>query len=93
MRIGRGNPSTRRKPAPVTLFPHYLTRFRTRLAAVGSLEQAYFMPDEVQTRDTWALASGRRFTSHRLIYFDCYFIEIITGYLFIIKESEVPHLK
>jgi hypothetical protein len=40
MRIGRGNRSTRRKPAPVPLrlqrIPHDLTRARTRAAAVGS---------------------------------------------------------
>jgi hypothetical protein len=39
MRIGRGNRSTRRKPAPVPLWPpqipHYLTWARTRAAAVG----------------------------------------------------------
>jgi hypothetical protein len=41
MRIGRGNRSTQRKPAPVPLYPpqilHDLTRTRTRAAAVGSL--------------------------------------------------------
>jgi hypothetical protein len=40
MRIGRGNLSARRKPAPVTLrptqVPHDLTGARTRAAAVGS---------------------------------------------------------
>jgi hypothetical protein len=40
MRIGRGNGSTRRKPAPVPLcppqIPHDLTRDRTRAATVGS---------------------------------------------------------
>jgi hypothetical protein len=40
MRIGRGNRSTRRKPAPVPLCPpqnpHDLTWDRTRAAAVGS---------------------------------------------------------
>jgi hypothetical protein len=40
MRIGRGNRSTRRKPAPVPLcppqVPHDLTWDRTRAAAVGS---------------------------------------------------------
>jgi hypothetical protein len=40
MRIGRGNRSTWRKPAPVPLcstqIPHYLTWTRTRAAAVGS---------------------------------------------------------
>jgi hypothetical protein len=40
MRIGRGNRSTRRKPAPVALcpphIPHDLTWDRTRAAAVGS---------------------------------------------------------
>jgi hypothetical protein len=40
MRIGRGNRSTRRKPAPVPLFPPQisqdLTWDRTRAAAVGS---------------------------------------------------------
>jgi hypothetical protein len=40
MRIGRGNRSTRRKPAPVLLcppqIPHDLTSDRTRAAAVGS---------------------------------------------------------
>jgi hypothetical protein len=40
MRIGRGNRSTRRKPAPVPLcppqIPHDLTWDRTRAAAVGS---------------------------------------------------------
>jgi hypothetical protein len=39
MRIGRGNRSTRRKPAPVLLcppqIPYDLTRARTRAAAVG----------------------------------------------------------
>jgi hypothetical protein len=39
-RVGRGNRSTRRKPAPVPLcplqIPHNLTRTRTRGAAVGS---------------------------------------------------------
>jgi hypothetical protein len=40
MKIGRGNRSTRRKPAPVPLcppqIPHDLNRARTRAAAVGS---------------------------------------------------------
>jgi hypothetical protein len=40
IKIGRGNRSTRRKPAPVPLcppqIPHYLTVARTRAAAVGS---------------------------------------------------------
>jgi hypothetical protein len=40
MRIGRGNRTTRRKPAPVPLcppqIPHDLTCARTRAAAVGS---------------------------------------------------------
>jgi hypothetical protein len=36
MRIGRGNRSTRRKPAPVPLCPHDLTWDRTQVAAVGS---------------------------------------------------------
>jgi hypothetical protein len=46
MRIGRGNRSTRRKPAPVPLCPpHDLTWDRTRAAAVGS-----------QRLTTWAMA-------------------------------------
>jgi hypothetical protein len=40
MRIGRGNPSTRRKSAPVPLclpqIPHDLTGARTRVTVVGS---------------------------------------------------------
>jgi hypothetical protein len=40
MKIGRGNRSTRRKPAPAPLFPPQIplhqTRARTRAAAVGS---------------------------------------------------------
>jgi hypothetical protein len=40
MRIGMGNRSTRRKPAPVPLcapqIPHELTKDRTRAAAMGS---------------------------------------------------------
>jgi hypothetical protein len=40
MRIGRGNRSTWRKPAPVPLcppqIPHHLTRARTRAAVEGS---------------------------------------------------------
>jgi hypothetical protein len=40
MRIGRGNRSTRRKPAPVPIFPpqipHHLTWDRTRAADMGS---------------------------------------------------------
>jgi hypothetical protein len=40
MRIGSGNRSTRRKPAPVPLCPpqspHFLTRARIRAAEVGS---------------------------------------------------------
>jgi hypothetical protein len=40
MKIGRGNRSTRRKPAPATLcpqqIPHDQTRARTRASAVGS---------------------------------------------------------
>jgi hypothetical protein len=40
MKIGRGNPSTRRKPAPTLLCPPQIpldqTRDRTRAAAVGS---------------------------------------------------------
>jgi hypothetical protein len=40
MKIGRGNRSTRKKPAPVPLCPSQIpldqTRSRTRLAAVGS---------------------------------------------------------
>jgi hypothetical protein len=49
MRIGRGNRSTRRKPAPVPLcppqIPHDLTWDRTRTAAVGSQRlTAWAMP-------------------------------------------------
>jgi hypothetical protein len=40
MRIGRGNRSTRRKPAPVPLLspqiPHDLNQVRTRASVVGS---------------------------------------------------------
>jgi hypothetical protein len=40
MKIGRGNPNTRRKPVPAPLcpqqIPHDQTRSRTRAAAVGS---------------------------------------------------------
>jgi hypothetical protein len=40
LKIGRGNRSTRRKPAPAPLCPpeisHHQTRARTRAAAVGS---------------------------------------------------------
>jgi hypothetical protein len=40
MKIGRGNRSTRRKPAPAPLYPPQIpldqTRDRTRVAAVGS---------------------------------------------------------
>jgi hypothetical protein len=40
MRIGRGNRSARRKPAPVPLcppqIPHNLTRAQTQVAAEGS---------------------------------------------------------
>jgi hypothetical protein len=40
MKIGRGNQSTRRKPAPLQLcppqIPHDLTQARTRAAAMGS---------------------------------------------------------
>jgi hypothetical protein len=39
MMIGRGNRSTRRKPAPVPLCPHqtpHVAQTRTRAAAVGS---------------------------------------------------------
>jgi hypothetical protein len=40
MKIGRGNRSTRRKPAPASLcppqMPHDQTRARTRAASVGS---------------------------------------------------------
>jgi hypothetical protein len=45
MKIGRGNRSTRRKPAPAPLCPHDQTRVRTRAAAVGS-----------QRLTAWALA-------------------------------------
>jgi hypothetical protein len=42
MKIGRGNRSTRRKPAPTPLFPPQIpldqTRARTRAAAVGKLQ-------------------------------------------------------
>jgi hypothetical protein len=40
MKIGRGNPNTRRKPAPTPFYPpqirHDQTRARTRTAVVGS---------------------------------------------------------
>jgi hypothetical protein len=36
MRIGRGNRSTRREPAPVPQISHDLTRVRTRTTAVGN---------------------------------------------------------
>jgi hypothetical protein len=53
MRIGRGNRSTRRKPAPVPLctaqIPHDLTWDRTRAAAVGS-----------QRLTAWAMARPPR---------------------------------
>jgi hypothetical protein len=49
MRIGRGNQSTRRKPAQAPLYatqiPHHLTWDRTRVAAVGS-----------QRLTSWAMA-------------------------------------
>jgi hypothetical protein len=45
MEIGRGNRSTRRKPAPAPQIPHDQTRARTRDAAVGS-----------QRLNAWAMA-------------------------------------
>jgi hypothetical protein len=43
MKIGRGNGSTRRKPAPAPLYPPQIpldqTRARTRAAAVGNQRQ------------------------------------------------------
>jgi hypothetical protein len=52
IRIGRGNRSTRRKPAPVPLcppqFPHDLTRSQTRAAALGSRQLT-----------SWAMARPR----------------------------------
>jgi hypothetical protein len=46
MKIGRGNQSTRRKPAPVLLgppqIPHDLTRAGIRAAAVGIQRVSFF---------------------------------------------------
>jgi hypothetical protein len=57
MKIGRGNRSTRRKPAPVSFcppeIPHDLTRARTRATAVGS-----------QRLTAWAMA---RLLSHTIL--------------------------
>jgi hypothetical protein len=57
MRIGRGNRSTRRKPAPVPLcppqIPHYLIWDRTRAAAVGS-----------QRLTDWAMARPNFYLTH-----------------------------
>jgi hypothetical protein len=58
MRIGRGNRSTQRKPAPVPLcppqIPHDLTWARTRAAAVGS-----------RRLTTWAMARPRQTFDNR----------------------------
>jgi hypothetical protein len=48
MKIGRGNRSTRRKPAPAPLYPpqipHEQTRARSRVAAVGSQPPVRWLP-------------------------------------------------
>jgi hypothetical protein len=60
MRIGRGNQSTRRKPAPVPLcppqIPHDLIWARARTAAVGSRRLA-----------VWAMAPPCRLVTHSVI--------------------------
>jgi hypothetical protein len=73
MRIGRGNRSTRRKPAPVPLFPpqilHDLAWARTRAAAVGSRRlTAWAM---ARPREEWLQQSGlARFLLRRNIYLE-----------------------
>jgi hypothetical protein len=53
MRIGRGNRSTWRKPAPVPLcpqqIPHNLTWAGTRAAAVGSQQQSVAVLPKLQS--------------------------------------------
>jgi hypothetical protein len=72
MKIGRGNRSTRRKPAPGPLCPPQIpldqTRARTRAAAVGS-----------QRLTAWAMARPETKPSH------CVFWAIDTG---VIKTDE-----
>jgi hypothetical protein len=70
MRIGRGNRSTRRKPAPVPLCPpqilHDLTWAQIRAAAVGS-----------RRLTAWAMAQS--FVAHNLKL--CTFAVFVTGNL------------
>jgi hypothetical protein len=74
MRIGRGNRSTRRKPAPVPLcppqIPHDLSWDRTRAAAVGS-----------QRLTTWAMARPGLV----LLQKHCDGLAFISGALFVIR--------
>jgi hypothetical protein len=75
IRIGRGNRSTRRKPAPVPLcpphIPHDLTWDRTRAAAVGS-----------QRLTAWAMARPRNRVIWRAVkhlnYIQCSCYDAIT---------------
>jgi hypothetical protein len=67
MKIGRGNRSTRRKPAPASHYPPQIpldqTRARTRAAAVGS-----------QRLTAWAMARPRRTFIHSTFSFKFIYI-------------------
>jgi hypothetical protein len=67
MRIGRGNRSTRRKPAPVPLcppqIPHDLTWDRTRAATVGSRQLT-----------AWAMARPFHKPKHATASHSCYVV-------------------
>jgi hypothetical protein len=87
MKIGRGNRSTRRKPAPAPLcppqIPHDQTQAWTRAAAVGS-----------QRLTAWAMA--RPFSLVRLHITKCLFpSDISTNNLYAVlmslKRTECPH--
>jgi hypothetical protein len=70
MRIGRGNRSTRSKPAPVPpQIPHDLTWDRTRAAAVGSRQL-----------NAWAMSRPRRMSNNHLITLVSFLLRSIHTY-------------
>jgi hypothetical protein len=73
MKNGRGNRSTRRKPAPAPLCPPQIpldqTRARTRAAAVGS-----------QRLTAWAMLRPKFYGCRENKHENIFFVKIVLGY-------------
>jgi hypothetical protein len=90
-KIGRGNRSTRRKPAPAPLcppqIPHDQTRARTRVAVVGNILGFYSgLPGRVRTVYLFSLCVvsllSSRFTASALVWLSTFLKYLVLHFLF-----------